>query len=169
MGTPWWLAGLLLLAAALIQGSLVPAMGFATIRPELVMQFVVIWAVMRGVREALPWAFFGGLLLDVLSGGPFGTAALALVLVAFCCSVGELSLFKSNLFLPLVAVFWGSVLYAVLYLFLLRTHQQPVDWLPTLRHVVVPNAFLDMLTAPFSYLLLSRIERRTRTTISVAV
>ena len=161
-GTPWWLPPLLLVLAALVQASLLPAVGLVAVRPNLVLQIVVIWAVLRGVREALPWALTGGVVLDTFSGAPFGTATLPLLVTAFCSSAGEISIFRSNLLLPLAVVFWGSLLYDALYLFLLATHQLPVSWLQTLRHIVVPGAILNMILAPLAYLVVSRIERRTR-------
>ena len=167
MRTPWWVAPGLLFVGALLQAAFFPAVGLVRVRPELVVTAVAIWAVLRGVREALPWAFTGGLLLDLFSHSPFGTAALALVLVAFCSSIGEVSVFRTNFLLPTVIVFWASVLYSLLYLFLLRTHQLPVDWLGTLRHSVVPSALLSTACAPLVYLLLSRIERRTRAIVPV--
>lgn len=167
MKTPWWLAPALLFLAALLQASLLPSLGMDRARPELVVTTVVVWAVLRGVREALPWAFTGGLLLDLFSQGPFGTAALALVLVAFCSSVGEASVFRTNFLLPTVIVFWASVLYGLVYLFLLRTHQYPVDWIGTLRHGVVPSALLSTACAPLVYWGLSGIERRTRGIVPV--
>ncbi|MGH2354786.1 MAG: rod shape-determining protein MreD [Chloroflexota bacterium] len=167
MGTPWYVAPSLLFVAALAQASLFPSLGFLWVRPDLVLQIVVIWSLLRGLREALPWGFAGGLLLDVFSGAPFGTAALALVLVAFCCSIGQVSAFRSNPLLPIVAVFWASVLYSLIFLFLLRTHEVPVEWLSTLRLLVVPNAILNTVVAPLTYWLVSRIERRTRSTVAV--
>lgn len=162
MKTPAWLPPALLFIAALLQSSFFPVLGMDRARPELVVTAVVIWAVLRGMREALPWAFIGGLLLDLFSQGPFGTAALALVIVAFCSSVGEASVFRTNFLLPTMIVFWAAVFYGVLYLFLLRTHQYPVDWLGTLRHSVVPSAIFSAACAPAVYWLLSKIERRTR-------
>jgi rod shape-determining protein MreD len=167
MGAPWWIVIPLLLLAAVAQTSLLPAMGFVAVRPDLVLQVVVVWAVMRGVREALPWAFAGGVLLDIMSGAPFGTSALALVLVAFCASVGQMSVFRSHLLLPLLAVFWSSVLYGIIFLFLLRTHQYPVPWLATLGEIVIPNAVLNTVCTPLTYALLHQLERRTRRTVTV--
>lgn len=166
-GTPWWVAPALLFAAALLQSSLFPALGLIAVRPDLVLIMVVVWAVLRGVNEALPWGFIGGVMLDLLSGGPFGTAMLVLVIVAFCSSVGEISLFRSSLMLPMLTVFWATILYNAIFLFLLRTHHYPVDWLGTLRQVVVPNAMLNAAVCPLVYWVLSRIERRTRTTLAV--
>jgi rod shape-determining protein MreD len=167
MKTPWWIAPTILFFAALLQTSLLPGFGLVSVRPDLVVIAVVIWAVLRGVREALPWGFAGGLMLDLFSGAPYGTATLAMVLLAFCCSVGEFSVFRTNFVLPTVIVFWASVLYGVLFLFLLRTHQYPVEWIGTLRHSVVPSAILNTACAPIVYWLLSRVERATRGTVAV--
>jgi rod shape-determining protein MreD len=167
MGAPWWIVTALLFCCALVQASLIPSLGFVAVRPDFVLQCVVMWAVMRGVREALPWAFAGGLLLDLFSAGPFGTAALAMVLVAFCSSAGQFSVFRSNVLLPVLIVFFASLLYGVIYLFLLRTHQLPVDWLGALRETVLPNAVVNTVLAPLTYAVLVRLERRTRATVAV--
>jgi rod shape-determining protein MreD len=167
MGTPWWLAPPLLFAAVLLQSSFFPALGIAWLRPDFVLQMVVIWAVLRGWREALPWGFVGGLLLDLFSGAPFGTASLAMVLVAFACSAGSFRVFRDNPLLPVVVVFWASVLYGLLYLFLLRTHEIPVPWVSMLRQMVVPGAIVNTLLAPLTFWGLTRLERRTRSTVAV--
>jgi rod shape-determining protein MreD len=137
-----------------------------SVRPDFVLVIVVIWAVLRGVRESIPWGFVGGLILDLFSGGPFGTASLALVMVAFCSSAGQVSVFRSNVLLPTVTVFWASVLYGVIYLFLLTPHFQ-VEWLSTMRHIVLPNAVLNTVISPLLYWPISRLERRTRSTVAV--
>lgn len=162
MGMPLWGALPLVLVGALLQTSLIPSLGFIAVRPNFVLEMVVLWAVVRGSREGLVWALAGGIVLDFFSGAPFGVATLALLLVAFCSSLGEISMVRTSPLLPIIVVFWASVLYALLYLFLLRTLGYPVQWLATLRHIVVPNAILDTLFAPLVYLVLSRIERRTR-------
>jgi rod shape-determining protein MreD len=162
MKPPWWTAPTLLFLAAVFQASLLPALGLIRARPELVLVAVVIWAVLRGVREALPLAFGGGLLLDLFSQAPLGTASLALLLVALCASVGEASIFRTSFLLPTIIVFWAGVLYGLVYLFLLRTHQVPVEWLGTLRHSVVPSAIMSAACAPAVYWVLSRVERATR-------
>ncbi len=65
------------LAAALLQGSVVPFVDVAGARPNLVVLVAASWSVAAGAREAVWWAFFGGLLADLLSGGPLGALALA--------------------------------------------------------------------------------------------
>lgn len=72
-------AGLLIFLLAIIETSLLPA-AFGNIpRPNLVLIATSVWAAIRG-DEGFLWAAYGGLLLDVLSGAPFGSNMAGLVL-----------------------------------------------------------------------------------------
>ena len=68
------------LVAALLQGSVVPFVTIAGARPNLVVLVAASWAVAAGAREAIWWAFLGGIAMDLLSGGPMGAMALASLL-----------------------------------------------------------------------------------------
>ena len=52
-------------------------------RPNLMLLVVLIWAMVRGLDEGVVWAFVGGLIVDLLSGGPFAGTAVALVVAAY--------------------------------------------------------------------------------------
>jgi rod shape-determining protein MreD len=71
------LAILIPLAAALLQGTVVPLVAVAGARPLLPILVAAAWAVAAGAREAVWWAFIAGLATDLLSGGPLGAFALA--------------------------------------------------------------------------------------------
>ena len=59
----------LVVAAAVIHVTWLPRL---PVRPDLMLVLVVAWSLLRGVEEGLLWAFIGGVLLDLLSVGPFG-------------------------------------------------------------------------------------------------
>src|SRR5207237_5175749 len=70
--------GLLIpLAAALLQGTVAPLIALGDARPVLPLLVAGCWAIAAGAREAIWWAFLGGLVADLLSGGPLGAFALA--------------------------------------------------------------------------------------------
>lgn len=77
------------LAAALLQGSIVPSMTVADASPNLVILMAASWAVAAGPREAVWWAFLGGLAADLLSGGPLGALALAGLLPVTVAGLGD--------------------------------------------------------------------------------
>src|SRR5207249_11546192 len=77
-GTVRFALGVLIpLAAALMQGTVVPLVAIGDARPSLPILVAGSWAVAAGAREAVWWAFLGGLATDLLSGGPLGAFALA--------------------------------------------------------------------------------------------
>src|SRR5438105_9352816 len=77
-GTVRFALGILIpLAAALMQGTVVPLVAIGDARPSLPILVAGSWAVAAGAREAVWWAFLGGLATDLLSGGPLGAFALA--------------------------------------------------------------------------------------------
>jgi len=110
----FWLPLLLLLAV--MQTSLVPGIRVGTAQPELVLVWVVSWAVIRGRGEALPWAVAGGLILDLLSQLPPGSHLLALVLVTYLADLGHRVMQGSTALFAAAAVFAGSLLYGLLLL-----------------------------------------------------
>jgi rod shape-determining protein MreD len=77
------LGGCLILVAAVAQTSLGPNLEVAGAYPNFVLLAVVAFAWVRGAREAMAWACAGGLLLDLMSPGPIGPHAVALVAVAY--------------------------------------------------------------------------------------
>jgi rod shape-determining protein MreD len=72
-------AGIVIFLLAVIETSLLPAAFGDIPRPSLVLIATSTWAALRG-DEGFLWAAYGGLLLDVLSGAPFGSNMAGLVL-----------------------------------------------------------------------------------------
>ena len=100
-----WLAIPVLAVLAVMQTSMVPHIAVGAARPGLVMTWVVCWAVVRGRGEAMPWAIFGGLLLDVLSQLPFGAHLLALTAVTYVADLGHRVMQGSTALFAAAAVF----------------------------------------------------------------
>src|SRR5215210_168307 len=72
--------GALALAVALLELSAGPHFSVGDAQPHLVLLLGVIVTITGGARIGLPWAFVGGIALDVLAGRPLGTTAFALIL-----------------------------------------------------------------------------------------
>lgn len=148
--------------AALAQSTALAGISLFGARPDLVFLLVAVWAFLRGPIEGAVWAFIGGLLLDTLSGGPFGGFTLALLAAALL--VGQQwgrelgSAAFQLVVLVLVACF---VAHGVLLLAMSATGY-PVNWPYVLVHITGPSAVLNALLAPVVHLPLSWIDRRTR-------
>src|SRR5207244_4185647 len=64
-------------AAAILQGTVAPLVAIGGVRPSLPILVAAAWSVAAGAREAVWWAFVGGIASDLLSGGPLGASACA--------------------------------------------------------------------------------------------
>ena len=94
-------------AAALLQASVVPFLAVGAARPNLVVLVAASWSIAATPAEAVWWAFWGGLAVDLLSGGPLGASALAALLPVAVVGVGETAQLR-----PRSAVF-GAILVGV--------------------------------------------------------
>ena len=151
-----------LIGAALIQTTLLAGIDVLGARPNLMLLVVLIWAVVRGIDEGLMWAFIGGLLLDLFSGGPLASIAVALLAAAYLAgqSLGEEVGSQAVRVFILTAL--GSMAYHVTLLTILDWSGHSVDWGYSLVRVAGPSVLLNAVLAPILLPLLTWLERTTR-------
>lgn len=131
-------------------------------RPDLMLLVVLVWAVVRGMDEGLVWGFIGGLIIDLLSGGPLAATALALLAAVFLAgqSWGQ-GLGSPVVRLMLLAIL-GVVVYHLVLLIVLAWAGYTVDWGFALLRVVGPSTLLNVVLAPFVRQPLAWLDRETR-------
>jgi len=157
-----YLVCLLLVVIALAQTTLSPRLALLGVQPNLMLLAVLSWSLLRGGKEGMLWAFGGGVLLDMLSGSPFGTSTLSLLLVSFLSGLGEVMMFRPSLSLRLVASFAGSLLHDSAFLMILQLMGWPVDWPTSLWRLMLLAAGLNTVLMPLVYVLLRWLHRRTK-------
>jgi rod shape-determining protein MreD len=123
---------------------------------------VLVWAVVRSVDEGLMWGFIGGLIVDLLSGGPLGGTTLSLLLVAFLAGQpwvqGLGSMVVRLLFLALVS----TAAYHLALLVILAWTGHTIDWQYAVLRVAIPSVILNTLLTPFVQQPLAWLSRRLR-------
>ncbi len=107
------------------------------------------------------WALIGGIGLDLLSGAPFGTFTVILVVLSLLAGLGELSVFRTHLALPLVATLAATLAYDLFFLLLLYARGCSIAWADSLIKVVLPSTLFNVLLAPFVYKALYWLHRKT--------
>jgi rod shape-determining protein MreD len=136
----------LLALAAVVESTVLPdvrALSGGTL--NLVLILVLSWTLAGDWSGGLVWGFIGGVLLDLLSGGPFGKSALALVLVAYVASWSEGQFWRSHILLPLAAALLGTLVYHVIVFFVLIVGGTRMDWLGALTGVLLPALLVNTL------------------------
>ena len=117
----------LMLALTLLMTALhITWLPLLTAPPDLMLVLMVAWSLLRGIEEGLLWAFVGGVLLDLLSGGPFGAFTLALLLAALLAGAVHRAAFSATL-LQVAVMALATFIYHVAYALVLATAVRP-DW-----------------------------------------
>jgi rod shape-determining protein MreD len=145
-----FLFGLLLAVTVFAQSTIVPQVNPLEVSPNFVVVLLFLWAGLHGTREGLIWAFFIGLMLDVITVAPLGTNGLALGTVALMAGPAQNRMFRSSIFFSIVLVIAASVVYGLV-LYLLR------DLRPNM--FIVVQAFMHALLVPPAYLLIRLFDR----------
>lgn len=152
---------LLLSAVAIVQTTAMPHLTIMGVKPDLILLMVISWSLLRGAQEGVIWALVGGMGLDLLSGDPFGTSTVALVALSLLAGVGELSVFRTHLALPLIAALIATLAYDLFFLLLLYAEGRSIAWADSLIKVVLPSTLFNVLLAPFVYKALYWLHRKT--------
>lgn len=145
---------------ALLQASLVSHFSVRGALPSVMLLLVVNWGILRGTDEGMLWALIGGICIDTLSGWPFGTSTVALVVVASAVSLGEGTFIRTHALLPIGTVFGATILYYLVALFILVSTQHDVAWLSALQAAVLPAALYNAILNIPGFWLTQKLEHR---------
>lgn len=159
---------ILLILLALLQATIVPAIPYVGIRPDLVLLLVLAWTMVRGTTEGAVAAFVGGLAMDVFSPLPLGSHALAMLLTIAPVGWMGAPFYRGNLAFPIGGAFLATLLYNVLLLLLSRLFGQEVVWAGLLWRVALPMALIVATLMPLIYWALDRIDRRVHRRFTIA-
>jgi rod shape-determining protein MreD len=157
--SPWFLIPFCALIAT-AQATLLPLVTIAGYRVDLGLLVVVAWGLVSRPGEAAAWGLATGLFLDLASGLPFGTQALALTLVGLLMGLIQMMIFRDNILLPPTAAFIATWVYNLLVLGLLSLLGWPMDWNEYLLRITLPTAILNTAVLPLAYFPLLRLHRR---------
>lgn len=150
------LAGL----GGVFQSTVVSHLRILGVSPDLVLLFVVSWVLLQGRGEGLLAALVGGLMMDGLSGGPFGLTVLSLVVVSLAAAVGERNLFRAARFLPYITILFATGLFYGVYLLLAQMMGHGLPWGPALWRVALPAMVINTACMPLVYTLAHALSRR---------
>ncbi|MBU0492982.1 MAG: rod shape-determining protein MreD [Chloroflexi bacterium] len=158
------LVGILVLgSAALFQSTVLPAISLPLVsmgvRPSLVLLLVVSWSIVRGGMDGAVWGFIGGLMIDLLSGGPLGASTLALTLVGLFTGMAEVNLSRHNQIFPTTITFGASLVYDLICMAMWSLAGWRFAFADTFLAIVLPTAILNVLLSFVTLPLMSLLNR----------
>jgi rod shape-determining protein MreD len=162
MSLPLAAAGAITLA--LIELSVVPYLVPPDLTPDLVLVAVIPIAAFFGLERALAWAFVGGLMLDLLSAGPYrplGATAFTLLILAGLTAAAARLVPGGRVPLTVALVAVTAVVYHLAVLFFISLRGVSVaEPLATIAPLALVDAILAVPVAVGSVFLVRRAERQ---------
>ena len=148
----------LLVLVAVFQATIAPHLTIWGVFPDLPVLVVACWGLLRGAREGLIWGFVAGIVVDILSGAPFGAATLSLMLVGALSGLGASAVSRAFLVLPIVTIFFITIVYYAVFLLIVQITGGEVPWPDMMLRIVLPSAVLNAVLAPVVLWLLSKLN-----------
>lgn len=151
---------LLLLVAALVQATVLPALLPFGVMPNLVLVLLLVWVALRGVAEGLIWVLATGLLLDALAMDAIGTNGLALLPVALAAGLARRRFFHSGMIVPLILAVAATICHGLI-LTVLRGLESGggMPALAAVFRLTLLQSLLNAVLVPPLYFVASRLNR----------
>jgi len=154
----YYILTLLFFISLILQSTLFARLTVAGMKPDLVLVFVIIFALLRGSGEGAAAGFIGGLLQDLMFGQNIGMNTLSKMVTGYAVGVLERKIYKENLLIPLGVLFAGTFLNET-FLYFLRFVSQgsgtagayAEGYFAFVRSVIFPTAVYNCCLVPFIY------------------
>jgi rod shape-determining protein MreD len=155
-----YLSFAILFCLSLLQSTVMPRITLLGVHPDLVLMAVISWSLLRGSEEGMLWALIGGVIMDLLSGAPFGICTLALLIASFASGLGQHHIMRADLLIPVIVIPPATLVYHLILLGALAALGWRAEWNTSLRRVVLPSMLINSLGMPVVYLLVRWLHRR---------
>ncbi len=169
----YYLLPVFIFIAALSQSTITTRLRLLGVKPEVVLLLIVIGAMLYGAKPALIWAFWGGVTIDLFSGGPMGSSSLALIGAALLASLGHTTLSRFNVLVPLILSALATLVYSFVYIgvsYLLaglgtiialqqyNIPQNRIPWGRAFETIIIPTMFYNSALMLLVTPLLNRVS-----------
>ena len=152
------LKGAIIVAALLIQLTLINSISILGLKPDLIMVVVVVFSLLKGAKEGTVSGFASGLLQDIFSAGLLGINALAKTVIGFTCGILKEKIFHEHiLFLIPLITFIASLMQSILMFLLLHAFGIEYNLAWSLKQVALPEALYSSLLSPFIFLAINKL------------
>ncbi len=143
-----YLIGLLIFGIlAIIQSTIVSSMPLLKGTADLILLFIVAWALQDRVESAWQWCLIGGLLASLYSGLPFGVFILAYLLSVAIARLLKRRIWKAPFLAMLAATFICTILVQLISLVARVITGVNIPIVDVLNLILLPSLLLNLLLA----------------------
>ncbi|MGI6360954.1 MAG: rod shape-determining protein MreD [Bacillota bacterium] len=133
----------LFVLALVLNETLMPAISIGGIAPNLLIFFVVFYAIYRDPPQAVLIAVIIGLIEDLMIGRYIGLSIISYAAVAFAISYFKVRFYHENLLSPIIVIFTGSLVAGFLYVLLSQLVGLSLPFGATFGLQVLPQALYN--------------------------
>ena len=154
------ITAVLILAAYLIQCTVLPFLEIAGIKPNLLIIVTSSIGFMRGSREGMYTGIAAGLLTDIQFGDMIGFYAMIYLLIGFINGLFRQVYFDEDIKLPLFLITISEFLYGIVIYFLMFLLRSDFDFLYYLNRIIVPELIYTIVITLGFYPLILFINQK---------
>lgn len=142
---------ILILSGLILQSTVFSHLTLAGAKPDIVLVFIILYAIIFGSKEGALAGIVGGLLQDLMFGQYLGINILTKVTVGYLFGLLERRLYKENLLIPVIVVLIGTLSNeSLLYLFRLAIGVSTGDFV-YVRGIILYTAVYNGIVTLFIY------------------
>lgn len=134
----------------ILESTLFNEIMIAGVKPDLILIIVILYAIFNGPKEGALIGLFLGLLEDLFLSKYIGINALTKLVVGFLIGSLEKRIYKENFLVPTVALFFGSLIYGLLFIIFSNMLGYSLG-IVKIIYVVLPMSIYNTCFAPFVY------------------
>lgn len=143
---------------ALIQSTLLDYVTIFNVKPNLLVVFIIITALIRGNIEGAVAGFFSGLMQDIMSGKVLGFYSLLGLYLGLTLGSLNKRLYRENILVAVFFTFVSSMVYelAVYFFGIFIRHQS--DFIYAFKSIIVPEAIYNCIISIILYIIVIKFN-----------
>lgn len=146
----------MILAIVLVQTTVTDHIKLFGVKPNLILVYIVLSAIIRGSFEGAVIGFFIGLAQDLLSGKAIGIYAIAGMYVGVLAGFIQRRVYRENLFISIFFTFAASLLYGIMTFLTLMIGGVGADFSSAFSGIIFPEAvYNSLISIPMFFIVLN--------------
>ncbi|OQY32845.1 MAG: rod shape-determining protein MreD [Anaerolineaceae bacterium 4572_5.1] len=133
--------------ATILQSAVISRITLLQGTADIVLLIVIAWALQKNVKTGWQWGLIGGLLVDFISGLPFGIYTIGYLLVTGLTLALQARIWRLAVLVQLFATFVGTILIHALSILVLVIRGTSLPLQDVLQTIVLPSLILNLFLA----------------------
>lgn len=139
--------GIIVIAALIIQATVMPLLAFHGVQPDLLLIVVVSSSLLLGKDQGVSIGFFSGLLQDLVGGNIFGLNTLSKLITGYLFGMAERKVFKEHILLPVLAMAVATICNSAISFILLFLLGYKIELMSAVINTVLPLLMYNVIVA----------------------